>query len=324
MNLRAPVRESLPLIGTTALAACVIALAVASVPQLRSGDTSAAVSAAKVVSLTNAERTDEGLRTLERDALLDDAASMKAKDMAAKGYYAHVSPEGLTPMHWVEKAGYDYLIIGENLVVNRTDADQVVDAFMGSSGHRANILRKDFTEIGVGVANGIYKGKDATFTVQIFAAPYPQKTASTPAPKPAPAVKPSPPVKAPLPKPLPAVAVPAPSVPRTASSTPPLSTFQASTSLTSNPGSLPQQVITLVRLLLLPSEPVPSTSTSSASTTVFDAPSFSLNTAEPIELIAVSRLEADTLPIPLGSTWTMEVRSFVETFLLSARTLFAR
>ncbi len=135
----------------------------------------AGVLAGAVVALTNEERTERGVPALTPNEALDRAAQAKAEDMAAKGYYAHVAPDGRTPMHWVSMEGYEYRIVGENLVVNRTEARTVIDAFMGSSGHRANILRRDFTEIGVGVATGTYKGKEAVFTVQLFAAPYPKK-----------------------------------------------------------------------------------------------------------------------------------------------------
>lgn len=133
----------------------------------------AAVLASDVVARTNEERARDGAPALARNRALDAAAQAKAEDMAAAGYYAHVSPDGVTPMDWADAAGYAYRILGENLVVNRKDADAVVDAFMGSDAHRANILRREFAEIGIGVATGTYRGAPATFTVQLFAAPAP-------------------------------------------------------------------------------------------------------------------------------------------------------
>lgn len=147
------------------------ALAALSAPLLPKHAMLGAVLAGSVVSLTNDERTDEGLPLLVRNQQLERAAQLKAEDMAKEGYYAHVSPDGETPMHWADMAGYKYRLIGENLVVERNNATDVVSAFMGSPGHRANILRSDYTEMGVGVANGKYKGKDTTFVVQLFAAP---------------------------------------------------------------------------------------------------------------------------------------------------------
>lgn len=293
-------------------------LAYVSLSLLDDGDVRASVSSAKVVSLTNEERQEEGVSLLVRNTLLDTAAQMKAQDMAAKGYYAHVSPEGATPMHWVDVAGYTYLTIGENLVVNRTDAEQVVDAFMGSPGHRANILRKDFTEIGVGVANGIYKGKDATFTVQIFATPYPKPATAA---KPVAAV-----VKPQTPKPVaaPAKATVVANVPRASVASASTSSPAIIQAIADNTSTLQDSVSDLVRASIGTTSASLFSASSTAPSTTFDVPSFSLTTSIPIELVGVSRLEAETLPPPLGHTWTMELRFFLESVVLSARSIFAR
>lgn len=305
-------KNIIPLTGLLALVGGVVVLAVVTAPLLESPQNPAAVSAAEVALLTNKERSQKDIPVLQRNSLLDQAAQMKAQDMAANGYYAHVSPDGLTPMHWVGKAGYRYLIIGENLVVNRTDAEQVVDAFMGSPGHRANILRSDFTEIGIGVANGIYKGKDATFTVQIFAAPYPQKEVSKVAVKPPPT-----PVKASVPaKPVATVSVPRP-VAVTATTT-----KTATTSLPSD--ALQKEVTRLISPILSSIQNASTSSSTVATTTPFERPSFSLNTSVPIELAGVSQLEAEMLPVPLGMSWTMELRAFVDDVFTKTRGFFGR
>jgi len=133
----------------------------------------AAVLASAVVNLTNENRTSDGLPTLATSALLTEAAQDKADDMAANSYYAHVSPDGKSPLYWLQKVGYKYLNAGENLVIDRTTSEQVVDAWMASPDHRENILRPQFTEIGVGVAQGEYEGIKTTFVVQEFGTPYP-------------------------------------------------------------------------------------------------------------------------------------------------------
>ena len=308
-------KNLIPFAGLFALVGGVVALAVVTAPLLESPQNPAAVSAAEVATLTNKERSEKDIPVLQRNSLLDQAAQMKAQDMAANGYYAHVSPDGTTPMHWVEKAGYKYLIIGENLVVNRTDAGQVVDAFMGSPGHRANILRTDFTEIGIGVANGIYKGKDATFTVQIFAAPYPQQAT----PKKEVVKEVVKPVSAPVKATTPAKPVAVVSVPRPAAVT--ASTTKAAT--TSRPSDALQKEVTRLISPILSSIQNASTSSSTAATTTqLERPSFSLNTSVPIELAGVSRLEADTLPVPIGLGWTMEIRMFVDSVFAKAKGFF--
>lgn len=302
-------RNLIPFAGLLTLVGGVVALAVITAPLLESPHNPAAVSAAEVVTLTNKERSEKDIPVLQRNSLLDQAAQMKAQDMAANGYYAHVSPDGLTPMHWVGKVGYKYLIIGENLVVNRTDAEQVVDAFMGSPGHRANILRTDFTEIGIGVANGVYKGKDATFTVQIFAAPYPQVVPKV-------VVKPVPaPTKTPVPtKPVAAVSVPRPAA---------VTATTTKTVATSRPSdALQREVTRLISPILSSIQNASTSSTTAATTTPLERPSFSLNTSVPIELAGVSQLEAQTLPAPLGMSWTMEIRLFIDSVFMKAKRFF--
>jgi prefoldin subunit 5 len=92
--------------------------------------------------------------------------------MFAKGYFEHVSPEGQSASTVAEQYGYEYISIGENIALGNFENDQVlVDAWMNSPGHRANILNKKFTSLGVAVGKGIYKGKSTWIGVQIFARP---------------------------------------------------------------------------------------------------------------------------------------------------------
>ncbi len=303
-------KNLIPFAGLFVLVGGVVALAVISAPLLESPHNPAAVSAADVAILTNKERSEKDIPVLQRNSLLDEAAQMKAQDMAANGYYAHVSPDGVTPMHWVGKAGYKYLIIGENLVVNRTDAEQVVDAFMGSPGHRANILRTDFTEVGVGVANGIYKGKNATFTVQIFAAPYPQQATPKVAVKPVSTVAKAPTVS---------TAVTTAPVPQ--KSTSPATTTLAATS-TRPSDALEKEVSRLISPIVSSIQNASTSTSTVATTTSFEPPAFFLDTSVPIELIGVSRLEAQTLPAPLGMSWTMELRLLIDSVFVKAMRLF--
>jgi hypothetical protein len=127
-----------------------------------------AILPAVIVDLTNEERMGGSLTTLKRNTLLDTAAQMKAEDMVRNGYFAHYSPEGLSPWYWFQKAGYIYAEAGENLAVHFTDSEEVVDAWMESPGHRANIINKNYTEIGVGSARGEYNGVPTIFVVQLF------------------------------------------------------------------------------------------------------------------------------------------------------------
>ena len=130
-----------------------------------------AILPAVIVDLTNTERDDEVLRTLKRNPTLDHAAKLKAEHMAAHSYFSHYSPDGVSPWHWFDVAGYAYLHAGENLAVHFTDSGDVVEAWMDSPSHRANILNSNYTEIGVGTARGEYQGFPTVFVVQLFGTP---------------------------------------------------------------------------------------------------------------------------------------------------------
>ena len=106
-----------------------------------------------IVNLTNEERSDESIGSLRRNILLDTAAQLKADDMASNEYFAHYSPEGISPWYWFDQVAYNYVKAGENLAVHFNDSGKVVDAWMDSPTHRANIMNGDYTEIGIGTAN---------------------------------------------------------------------------------------------------------------------------------------------------------------------------
>ncbi len=138
-----------------------------------------------MIALTNDERSQNSIGGLTENSLLDAAAQAKAADMAAKGYFAHVGPDGKEPWAWITGAGYDYQYAGENLAVRFTDSSDVVNAWMASPTHRANIVKPQYTEIGVGVAQGTFQGQPATYVVQYFGAPRASAVAAaTPIPAP--------------------------------------------------------------------------------------------------------------------------------------------
>lgn len=126
-----------------------------------------------LVDETNNNRAHAALSPLTSNELLAQAAHLKAKDMASKGYFAHTSPEGVTPWYWISQSGYEFVAAGENLAVNFFDSKDVAQAWMNSPSHRANILNAKFTEIGIATAQGMYKGKEAVFVVQFFGRPLP-------------------------------------------------------------------------------------------------------------------------------------------------------
>jgi hypothetical protein len=139
----------------------------------------AAVISSVLVDLTNHDRDLNNVSPLVVSDVLKEAAQMKANDMALKGYFSHKSPDGETPWHWFKKAGYEFDYAGENLAVNFFDSNFTHDAWMGSEGHRLNILNSNFTEIGVATAKGVYNGKETIFVVQMFGKPTLKPVVST-------------------------------------------------------------------------------------------------------------------------------------------------
>ncbi|MGW6788582.1 CAP domain-containing protein [Streptomyces chartreusis] len=121
--------------------------------------------AAEVVDLTNRERARAGLRPLAADPALSTAAQSYSADMAARAFYSHTSPEGTQPWDRAAAAGSRMRAIGENIACGQRSPAEVVEGWMNSPGHRANILKRDFTHIGIGFAGG---GPAGTYWTQLF------------------------------------------------------------------------------------------------------------------------------------------------------------
>ncbi|MFX3623053.1 MAG: CAP domain-containing protein [Ectobacillus sp.] len=104
----------------------------------------------EVVRLTNEQRRRNGLSDLTVDITLANVAQTKAVDMANKGYFSHTSPTYGSPFTMMKSFGVTYTAAGENIAKGQRSAQQVVDDWMNSPGHRANILNANYTHIGVG------------------------------------------------------------------------------------------------------------------------------------------------------------------------------
>lgn len=124
-----------------------------------------------LIDLTNKNRKENNLLPLSENPKLYDASLLKAKDMLGNQYFAHESPAGLTPWHFLEMVNYEYTYAGENLAINHTDNDQTETAWMNSPLHRKNILDSNFEEIGISAYTGDYNGKNTIFVVQMFGTP---------------------------------------------------------------------------------------------------------------------------------------------------------
>jgi len=121
---------------------------------------------------TNTHRVFDGLYQLKANALLDDVAKIKLDDMFARQYFAHDSPTGEGASDLAKGARYEFILIGENLASGNFKDDQgLVDAWMDSPGHRANILNKRYSEIGIAVGRGDFEGDEVWLAVQTFGLP---------------------------------------------------------------------------------------------------------------------------------------------------------
>ncbi|MFD7301083.1 CAP domain-containing protein [Streptomyces pharetrae] len=123
----------------------------------------AAAAEAQVLQLVNEERAKAGCRPLAANSALARLARDFSEDMAARGFFDHTDPSGATPWDRAEKAGISDLG-GENIARGQADAAAVMDAWMNSPGHRANILNCEFTTLGVGV----HFGQDGPWWTQDF------------------------------------------------------------------------------------------------------------------------------------------------------------
>lgn len=125
----------------------------------------------EMLASVNFERSQAGLRPLDIDPLLNQAAQAHTDDMLNRSYYAHESPEGQTAYDRIIAAGYDPVIIAENIAKGQFSVEQVMEGWMDSAGHRANILGEDYTEIGFGLSYGKNQNGYEILWSQNFAAP---------------------------------------------------------------------------------------------------------------------------------------------------------
>ena len=126
-----------------------------------------------VIEYTNGARSlNGGFPALIENSTLDRDAKIKLDDMFAKQYFEHQSPTGVGPGDIANAVGYQYVLVGENLALGDFGSDaKLVEAWMNSPGHRANILNAHYQEIGVAVGKGMYEGRLTWLAVQSFGMP---------------------------------------------------------------------------------------------------------------------------------------------------------
>ncbi|MGY4893261.1 MAG: CAP domain-containing protein [Candidatus Saccharimonadota bacterium] len=168
---------------------------------------------------TNTQRANNGLPGLTIQGQLQQAAQNKAAHMFANNYWAHNAPDGTTPWSFINSAGYQYSLVGENLAKNFLTSSGVVTGWMNSAGHRANVLHSSFQHVGYGIMNGTLLGEEVTLVVALYGAPV-----QAPA---APAAQQAPP----------AATQPAPATPQAAKPTEPVTTEAPATEATPQPAA---------------------------------------------------------------------------------------
>jgi hypothetical protein len=129
------------------------------------------INAGTLFSQTNTQREAAGLPPLQLNSKLTTGALNKANDMFAKDYWSHYAPDGTPPWAFFTAAGYQYSYAGENLAKDFDTSSGVMDGWMNSPDHRANILNTHYTQVGFAVVNGTLQGEQTTLVVAFYAAP---------------------------------------------------------------------------------------------------------------------------------------------------------
>lgn len=107
----------------------------------------------KMLEMVNKERTSKGLMPLVMDESLRKVAQSHSKDMFARGYFSHNTPEGLSPFDRMAMSNISFIYAGENLALS-PNVEVAMQGLMQSPGHRENILSSNFRKVGIGVIDG--------------------------------------------------------------------------------------------------------------------------------------------------------------------------
>jgi len=106
----------------------------------------------QIATMVNSERAKVGLAPLKLNWQLSRVARYKSQDMIDKNYFSHQSPTYGSPFDMMKNFGIKYMAAGENIAYGQRTATEVMTGWMNSPGHKANILSKNYSEIGVGLA----------------------------------------------------------------------------------------------------------------------------------------------------------------------------
>jgi uncharacterized YkwD family protein/spore coat assembly protein SafA len=122
----------------------------------------------EIVRLVNVERAKNGLAPLTSNWQAARVARIKSQDMIDNNYFSHISPSYGSPFKMMESFGLRFSAAAENIAYGQQSAQEAVNSWMNSPGHRANILSKSYTQIGVGVAK---KANGTLYFTQMFLKP---------------------------------------------------------------------------------------------------------------------------------------------------------
>lgn len=131
------------------------------------------VSSQDLLNLTNQKRAEAGLGPLQLDGQLAAAAEAKAQNMFAKQYWAHFAPDGTSPWDFIKGSGYPYVYAGENLARGFSSSGDVINAWIASPDHRANMLSAHYSDVGFAIEQGPLPGDANTvLVVEMFGSKY--------------------------------------------------------------------------------------------------------------------------------------------------------
>lgn len=125
----------------------------------------------KIINLTNEVRDKLNIKPLTENALLNEAAYAKANDMLYNQYFSHTNLNGKKLDYWLKQSNYEYSAAGENLAMGFINAESVINGWMKSETHRANIIDPNFSDVGIGIVSGQYNNRDSVLIVQYFGLP---------------------------------------------------------------------------------------------------------------------------------------------------------
>lgn len=206
------------------------------------------IGATSLLQETNTQRTQQGIGALALNNSLSKAAQDKANDMAARNYWAHITPDGVQPWEFMSAAGYEYTEAGENLAYGFATSSDTVIGWMNSPAHRDNLLKGSYKEVGFGIANAEnFQGNgEQTIVVAMYGTPLKSVVAAAqnpvPTPAQAPSLAPDTPVSSPsptLPEPIqptpPADDTPAPAANSPSTAQPAIDATEEARNLTATP-----------------------------------------------------------------------------------------